>query len=35
MRRWLAFVANHYVLVVVCFLALVLLVVLAAGKGAV
>lgn len=35
MWRLLTFVANHYVLVVVCFLALVLLVVLAAGRGAV
>lgn len=35
MWRWLNFVANHYVLVVVCFLVLVLLVVLAAGRGAV
>lgn len=35
MRRLLAFVADHYVLVVVCFLALVLLVVLAAGRGVV
>ncbi|PWJ26115.1 hypothetical protein ATK17_2259 [Branchiibius hedensis] len=35
MRRVLAFVANHYVLVVVCFLAVVLLIVLAAGRGAV
>lgn len=35
MRRLLGFVANHYLLSVVCLLAVVLLIVLVAGRGAV
>lgn len=34
MRRWLSFLAGHYVLVVVCFLAVVLLAAIAAARGA-